>query len=117
MMTLRKKILFNGITPTAFNSTTRAFDDLDVTDCKSIAIQVEVAGVNAAGSVKLQWSVNGTTWEDVPSALGGVTATWTTAATKIIYANGLSCNRIRAFATSTDTNPWTVTGTMIAKEY
>ena len=117
MNSIRKKLLVNGVTPPSFNNTTQALDNMDITNHKSVGVTVKVSGANAAGTVKLQWSIDGITWEDVPAVLGAVTATWTTAATKHLYANNLPLCLIRCFATSTDANPWVITGNMIGKEY
>lgn len=115
--TIRKKLLKNGLTPPTFNNTVQALDAMDITNHRTIGVQVNVAGANAAGTAKLQWSNDGTNWDDVPSGFGTVTVTFTTAATKFLNVSSIGISLLRVYCTSTDTNPWVVTGMMIAKEY
>jgi len=116
MGSIRKNLLISGLPATAFNSATRTFDAMDVTNYKTVGVQVDVVGGGSTGTGKLQWSINGIVFEDIPAANATTIAI---AGTNSYYmqAINLGCAQVRVSITSTNVTNITVTGTMIGKEF
>jgi len=111
---IRKKVLKNGVEAAAFNSTTQTFDPMDITNHSGCGVQLDITGGAVTGTAKLQWSINGTVWEDVPASLA---STITIAASTSYYMQGLNLQAalVMVSVTSTNATPMTVKGTMIGK--
>lgn len=113
---IRKKVLINGIDAPAFNSTTRTFDPIDITNHSGCGVQLDISGGAVTGTAKLQWSINGTVWEDVPATFA-TTITIAASTSYIMQAFNIQLPLLRVSVTSTNATPMTVKGTMIAKMF
>lgn len=117
MVSIRKKLLVNGLAAPAFNSSTQTYDKLDVTNFKTSGVSVQCAGVaGIAGTGKLQWSNDGTNWADVPAA-NATTIVVAGPGLYVINAINLGLCFIQLLVTSSNANPITVTGLMVGKEF
>lgn len=116
MVSIRKSLLIDKNVAPVFNSATRTFDAMDVTNFKTVGVQVDVVGGGSTGTGKLQWSINGTVFEDIPAANATTIAI---AGTNSYYmqAVNLGCAQVRVSITSTNGTNIAVTGTMIGKEF
>lgn len=118
MQSINKQLLVSGLTPPTFNNTTQAYDAMDITNFKTVGVQISIVGAGATGSVKLQWSNNGTNWEDIPASnITTAAVAVTVGGTFCLNAINLGMSLLRVFSTSTNASPWLVTGRMIGKEY
>lgn len=112
--TIRKKVLKDGVDAAAFNSSTQTFDAMDLTNHSGCGVQLDITGGAVTGTAKLQWSINGTVWEDIPATFA-TTITIAASTSYYMQAINIQAAQVRVSVTSTNATPMTVKGTMIGK--
>lgn len=93
-----------------FNNTTVVSANYDLTPFLGASFTVGVTGASGAGTMKLQGSIDGTNFVDIPATNGGATATQTITIAAQHYLSTGNCAFfpiVRVSVTSSNTNPIT----------